>query len=90
MDYVLQHELTKEDLDFLNVTTLEFKVFNTHGLKVETQFDSGWCDAATGSQIIGKYDRVAFLNVTPEDLTLLSLRFYNRLQPLNNGLKKDI
>ncbi len=90
MDYVLQFPLESEDIDFLNATSIEYKVFNTHGLKTETIFepDSGWCDMATGARIIGKDDRVAFLNVTPEQLTYLTMRYYNRLKPLHNGFKK--
>jgi hypothetical protein len=89
MDYVLQHQITEEDIDFLNITSIKFKIFNTHGLKCETDLnDSGWCDAATGARIIGVDDRVAFLDVSPEELTYLTLRYYNRLKPLHNGFKK--
>ena len=89
MDYVLQFPLTSEDIDFLNITTIKFEVFNTHGLGVETNpNDSGWCDLASGARIIGEHDRVAFLNVTPEQLTFLTIKYYNRLKPLHNGFKK--
>lgn len=87
MDYVLQYPLTSDDIDFLNVTDIAFEVFNPHGLKPEG-YDSGWCDMATGARIIDKSDRVAFLNVTPEDLTFLTIRYHDRLKPLHNGFRK--
>ena len=89
MDYVLQYQITEEDIDFLNNTSMQFEIFNTHGLKCETDLnDSGWCDMTTGARIIGPDDRVAFLNPSPEDLTFLALKYYNRLKPLHNGFKK--
>lgn len=89
MDYVLQYQITEDDIDFLNNTSIKFEVFDSHGLKSEADYnDSGWCDAATGARIIGVNDRVAFLNPSPEDLTLLTIKYYNRLKPLHNGFKK--
>jgi len=87
MDYVLQFPLTSDDIDFLNVTDLEFEIFS-QGHGVLDKNDSGWRDAATGARIISKDDRVAFLNVTSEDLTFLTLKYPNRLKPLHNGFKK--
>lgn len=86
MDYVLQYQITPEDVDFLNITSIEFEVFNPH-VDLNKQ-DSGWCDMETGARIITDSDRVAFLNVTPEQLTFLTLKYYNRLKPLHNGFKK--
>jgi hypothetical protein len=89
MDYVLQHQITEEDIDFLNITSIKFEIFNSHGLAPETDItDSGWCDMATGARIISPIDRVAFLDVSPEELTFLNLKYYNRLKPLHNGFKK--
>lgn len=86
MDYVLQHPLTTDDVDFLNETTLDFEIFNPH---VEySENDSGWCDMATGARIISNSERVAFLSVSDEDLLLLTLKYHDRLKPLHNGFKK--
>lgn len=77
----MQKSLSNEDINFLNETTIEFEIFDTHGLKPETKigFDSGWCDMTTGSRIISERDRVRFDNVSPEELTLLMLKFGTRL-----------
>ena len=88
MNYILRYPLTASDIGFLNETTIEFEVHNTHGLKVETQFDSGWCDMNTGSRIIGTYDRAVFKNVSEQELTLLFLKFGNRLKELTTGFKE--
>jgi hypothetical protein len=90
MDYVLRRSLTESDIDFLNITTIEFEVFDSHGLKPETQlgFDSGWCDWSTGSRIISDRDRVRFNNVSPEELTLLMLKFGTRLKDLHSDMKR--
>ena len=86
MDYVLQFPLDNDDIDFLNGTSIKFQIFNPDGAYEEN--DSGWCDMATGARIISNEDRVAFLDVTPDELTFLTLRYYNRLKPLHNGFKK--
>jgi hypothetical protein len=86
MDYVLQYPLDHEDIAFLNSTTINYEIFDPTG-----EFDpndSGWCDMATGARIINNTDRVAFKNVSPEQLTFLTLKYYNRLKPLHNGFKK--
>jgi hypothetical protein len=90
MDYVLRGHLTESDIDFLNITTIEFELFDSHGLKPETQlgFDSGWCDMTTGARIISERDRVRFNNVSPEELTLLILKFGHRLKDLHDGMKR--
>jgi hypothetical protein len=90
MDYVLRRSLTESDVNFLNITTIEFELFDSHGLKPETQlgFDSGWCDATTGARIISERDRVRFNNVSPEELTLLVLKFGERLKELHDGMKR--
>lgn len=86
MDYVLQHSLTNDDIDFLNVTSIEFEIFNPNDDYRGN--DSGWCDAATGARIISGAERVAFLNVGDEDLLLLTLKYHDRLKPLHNGFRK--
>lgn len=90
MDIVLKGQLNEEDIDFLNATSMEFNIFNSHGLMSETVLnDSGWCDVNTGSRIIGINDRVVFRNVQPEDLTLLNLKYYHRILILeHDGLRK--
>ena len=86
MDYVLQYPITMDDVAFLNETTLAFEIFSPHD--IEHKNDSGWCDMASGARIIDRDDRVAFLNVSKEDLLLLTLKYHDRLKPLHNGFKK--
>ena len=86
MDYLLRHALNESDIEFLNETTMEFEIVNTHGLKPETVVDSGWCDAA-GSRIIGHRDRAVFKNVSDAEATYLKLRFHDRLNELHDGLR---
>lgn len=90
MDYVLRRSLTESDVNFLNITTIKFELFDSHGLKPETKlgFDSGWCDINTGARIISERDRVRFNNVSPEELTLLILKFGDRLKELHDGMKR--
>ena len=90
MNYVLKRALSENDIDFLNQTTIEFEIFDTHGLKPETKigYDSGWCDAFTGARIIGKTDRAMFKNVTEQESTLLLLKFGDRLLEMNPQLNK--
>ena len=90
MDYVLRGNLTETDIDFLNITSIKFEIFDTHGLKPETQlgFDSGWCDMATGARIISSRDRVRFNNVSDPELTLLTLKFGVRIKDLHSGMKR--
>ena len=90
MNYVLKRSLSENDIDFLNQTTIEFEIFDTHGLKPETKigYDSGWCDASTGARIIGKNDRAMFKNVSEPESTLLLLKFGNRLLEMNPQLNK--
>ena len=90
MDYVLRRSLTEDDVDFLNETTIEFKIFNSHGLKAETQigYDSGWCDMSSGARIINSNDRALFKSVSASELTLLTLKFGDRLKELHDGIKR--
>lgn len=90
MDYVLRRSLTDSDVDFLNITTIEYELFDSHGLKPETKlgFDSGWCDMNTGARIINNRDRVRFNNVSPKELTLLLLKFGDHIRELHNGMKQ--
>ena len=89
MDYILRQRITEADIDFLNETTIDFEIINTHGLKAETNVsDSGWCDMATNSRIIGLNDRVVFRDVSQEDQTYLTLRYIDRIKELTNGFEK--
>ena len=87
MDYILKQSLSENDINFLNDTTIKFEIVDSHGLKPETQigFDSGWCDAITGARIINKNDRAIFKSVSDIELTLLTLKFGDRLL----GLQQD-
>lgn len=89
MDYILRFGITPTDIDFLNETTIEFEIIDTHGLKPTTNvFDSGWCDMSTNARIIGINDRVVFRNVSEEEQTYLTLRYDTRIKELTCGFEK--
>ena len=79
MDYILQNELTSDDVEFLNITSIEYDLHMPDKL---CENDSGWCDYSTGGYIVSKNDRAIFRNVTPEQETFLILKYQNRLIPL--------
>ena len=54
MDYILQNELTSDDVEFLNITSIEYDLHMPDKL---CENDSGWCDYSTGGYIISKNDR---------------------------------
>ena len=87
MNYILRYRLTSTDINFLNETTIEFEIHNTHGYKPGV-YDSGWCDMATNARIIGDHDRAVFYNVSEKEYTLLLLKFGSRLKELTNGFKE--
>lgn len=86
---MLRYPLTEDDLDFLNITSIDFEIINTHGLAALTEVnldkslhDSGWCDMTTNARIINNLDRAVFINVTPQQETMLTLKYHDRLIPL--------
>lgn len=79
MDYVLRKQITVEDVDFLNSTTIQFDLVNPY--IDPDKHDSGWCDAATGARLVTDTDRVVFRDVSDEELTLLTLKFQDRIKP---------
>lgn len=83
MDYMLRYPINSDDVDFLNETTYEYELFNP----TVTDNDSGWCDMGTGARIITKSDRVIFRSVSPEQFTLLKLKYTDRLKPLTNNIQ---
>ena len=95
MDYILRYPLNSDDIDFLNMTSIEYEIHDTLGTAalVEANFekglhDSGWCDYATNARIINDKDRAIFLNVSESQLTFLELKFGERLKPLHAGLRE--
>lgn len=95
MDYILRYPLNKDDIDFLNITSIEYEIHDTLGTAalVEANFekglhDSGWCDYATNARIINDKDRAIFKNVSASQLTFLELKFGIRLKELHAGLRE--
>lgn len=87
-DYLLRNSLSDSDIEFLNETTMQFDLVNTHGLKPETNaFDSGWCDMGTGQRIVHHLDRAVFRNISEAEYTYLELRYRGRLNELTDGLR---
>ena len=88
MDYILRHPLSENDIDFVNNTTIDFKVISISRLDNNyDNYDSGWCDASTGARIINSQDRVMFKNVNESQLTFLTLKYQDRLIEAHDGLK---
>ena len=94
MDYILRYPLSSDDIDFLNITTIEYEIHDTKGTAalVEANYDkslhdSGWCDYATNARIINDKERAIFRNVTPAQYTFLELKFGERLKELHSGLR---
>jgi len=85
MDYILRYELTSEDVEFLNTTSIDYYLNTPDRL---SESDSGWCDYSTGGYIISKNDRVIFKNVSDIDLTFLTLKFGTRLKELHSGMQE--
>ena len=95
MDYILRYPLNSDDIDFLNMTSIEYEIHNTRGTAalVEANFekslhDSGWCDYATNARIINDKDRAIFRNVTSTQLTFLQMKYGDRLRVLHKGLRE--
>ena len=82
MNYVLRFPLNFDDVEFLTETSYEYELFNP----TVTENDSGWCDMGTGGRIVTGADRVIFRNVSPEQFTLLKLKYTERLKPLTGTI----
>ncbi len=85
MDYILRYELTADDIEFLNMTSMDYDLHTPDKLGKN---DSGWCDYSTGGYIVRKNDRAIFKNVSDIDLTFLTLKFGTRLKPLHKGMQE--
>lgn len=79
MNYVLRNRISYDDIEFINSSSYDYELFNPHLL---SENDSGWCDMGTGSRIVTASDRIIFKNITPQQFTILVLKFQNRLKPL--------
>lgn len=94
MDYLLRFPIEDIDLDFLNTTTIKYDVLDVHRSpfgKLVTdldEFDSGWCDMATGARIVSERDRIVFRDVSPQELTLLLIKFPERLKKLTDTMER--
>ena len=95
MDYILRYPLNPEDIDFLNVTTIDYEIHDTKGAAALVEanfnkglFDSGWCDYANNARIINEKDRAVFRNVTATQYTFLQIKYGDRLRVLHKGLRE--
>lgn len=94
MEYLLRYPITESDCDFLNETTIGYRVVDSKSslaIDLSTlidEYDTGWCDMATGAQIISEQDRIIFKDVSSEQFTLLSLKFGKRIKKLVGGMKE--
>jgi len=48
----------------------------------------GWHDMTTGARIISEDDRIVFYDVSPKELTLLTIKFGKRVKFLTRGLRE--
>lgn len=85
MEYILRYQLTSDDIEFLNETTIDYDLHKPDKIAVN---DSGWCDYSTGGYIVTKNDRAIFKGVSDTELTLLKLKFGTRLKELHDGLRE--
>ena len=83
MDYILRYSITYGDIEFINNSSIDIEIYNPE----VTGNDSGWCDASTGHRIVTGADRVIFRNVSDPDLTMLTLKFGDRIKELHDGMK---
>lgn len=94
MDYLLRFPIEDVDCDFLNSTSIKYDVVDAHKdtiTKLATDVDdilgSGWCDMATGARIVDERDRVVFRDVSPQELTLLLIKYPKRLKKMTGGFR---
>ena len=96
MDYLLRYQIEDSDCDFLNSTSIKYNIVDAHKDTIsklatdvdELLGDSGWCDMATGARIVDERDRVVFRDVSPQELTLLLIKYPTRLKKLTEGFKR--
>lgn len=84
MNLILRYPLTSDDLDFLNMTSIEYTIHRGDSMGDN---DSGWCDMGTGAYIITRSDRAIFCNVSDSDLTFLNLKYDSRLKELTSTME---
>ena len=85
MNYILRYPLESSDIDFLNITSIEYEL---HSPFVDAENDSGWCDMTTRSRIVDKNDRVIFKEPSEQQLTFLQMKYGSRLKELHSGLRE--
>lgn len=84
MDYLLKNPLTYDDVEFFYNSSFDWYLHNPD----VTENDSGWCDATTGARMLMFNDRAVFKDVSKEELSILTLKYEDRLLPLHDGIKK--
>jgi hypothetical protein len=85
MNYILRNPASFDDVEFLNSTSHDYELFNPNLL---SDNDSGWCDMSTGGRILTNSDRIIFRNVSPQQFTLLKLKYQDRLKSLTSDIKE--
>lgn len=95
MDYLLRFQIEDDDCDFLNATSIKYDIVDSQkntlsklATDVDEMLDSGWCDWNTGARIVDERDRVVFRDVSPQELTLLLIKYPTRLKKLTEGFRK--
>lgn len=85
MDYILRYELTSEDIEFLNTTSMDYYLHTPDKL---CENDSGWRDYSTGGYIVSKNDRVIFKAPSDQYITFLQMKYGSRLKELHSGMEE--
>jgi len=79
----LECPFTEADCEWLTLSGLDVIVQPPPRL---SDFDSGWCDAATGNEILTDYHKIFINTNTDEEETWLKLRYYDRVYFLSTVL----
>ena len=76
----LECPFTEADCEWLTLSGLDVIVQPPPRL---SDFDSGWCDAATGNEILTDYHKIFINTNTDEEETWLKLRYDDRVYLLS-------
>jgi hypothetical protein len=79
----LECPFTEADAEWLTLSGLDVIVDSPFRL---SDFDSGWCDAATGNEILTDYHKIFINTTTDEEETWLKLRYDDRVYLLSTVL----
>ena len=71
-NFTLKYIEPYNDVDFLNTTSIQFDF-------IDSDKDSGWCDAFTGAGILSSSDKIVFSAEDDQDESVLRFKFGDRL-----------